>query len=91
MFRWTVLGRTPMLALLALVDEYVTVSNTNVYLMVGLGRSPRVIVPFPPDWRWLHAGETSPWFRAVPLYRQTPGRGLEEVLGRLAGDLQGQG
>jgi tetratricopeptide (TPR) repeat protein len=59
-----------MLALLALVDDYVTVSNTNVHLLAGLGRTAKVFVPFPPEWRWLVAGEESPWFPGFRIVRQ---------------------
>ncbi|HEY3077795.1 MAG TPA: tetratricopeptide repeat protein, partial [Burkholderiales bacterium] len=36
-----------LLAVLAELDEYATVSNTNVHLLAGLGRSARVLVPYP--------------------------------------------
>ena len=77
-----------MLALLAAVDDYVAVSNTNVHLMAGLGRGGRVIVPIPPEWRWLHAGATSPWFPDFRLYRQAPGQSIEHALAPLGADLR---
>lgn len=61
-----------MLALLALLDDYYTVSNANVHLLAGLGRTARVFVPFPPEWRWLVAGEESPWFKGFEILRQNP-------------------
>jgi tetratricopeptide (TPR) repeat protein len=61
-----------MLALLALLDDYYTVSNANVHLLAGLGRTARVFVPFPPEWRWLVAGEESPWFKGFEIIRQNP-------------------
>ncbi len=59
-----------MLALLALIDEYVTVSNTNVHLRAGAGRTSRVLVPDPPEWRWMVTGDESPWFPGSAVYRQ---------------------
>ena len=59
-----------MLALLALLDEYVTVSNTNVHLRAGAGRTSRVLVPDPPEWRWMATGDESPWFPGSAVYRQ---------------------
>ena len=59
-----------MLALLALLDEYITVSNTNVHLRAGAGRTSRVLVPDPPDWRWMVKGDESPWFPGSAVYRQ---------------------
>jgi len=59
-----------MLALLALVDEYVGVSNTNMHLRAGLGRGARVLVPRPSEWRWMAYGDRSPWFPGFSVYRQ---------------------
>jgi len=60
-----------MLALLSLLDDYVGVSNTNMHLRAGLGLTAQVWVPYPPDWRWLLAGDHSPWFPQFELARQT--------------------
>ncbi|APV50856.1 hypothetical protein BWI17_14870 [Betaproteobacteria bacterium GR16-43] len=58
-----------MLALLDLVDDYVGPSNANTHLRAGLGKGQRVFVPNPPEWRWLVAGERSPWFREMRITR----------------------
>ncbi len=81
-----------MLALLSLLDEYVTVSNTNVHLRAGARRESRVLVPDPPEWRWMASGDESPWFPGCAVYRQgmdgdwagafkTLGRDLRRALG----------
>ena len=75
------------LALLDLLDDYAGVSNTNTHLRAGLGKPARVLVPWPPEWRWLDRGERSPWFTAMPLYRQRADGGWDEALARLAADL----
>ena len=75
------------LALLELTDEYVGVSNTNTHLRAATGRAARVLVPWPPEWRWLHRGARSPWFAAMPLYRQSAAGSWDEALGRLRADL----
>jgi hypothetical protein len=80
-----------MLALLDLVDAYVGVSNTNTHLRAGTGRPSHVLVPHPPEWRWMHAGERSPWFPEFSLYRQQrpdAGRsGWENALAALRRDI----
>lgn len=76
-----------MAALLALIDEYVGVSNTNMHLRAGVGRPARVLVPFPPEFRWMHAGETVPWFPGFGVYRQGPARDWSQALARLRLDL----
>jgi len=59
-----------MSALLAVLDDYIGVSNTNMYLIAGLGKTARVLVPNPPDWRWMAQGTESPWFAGFKIYRQ---------------------
>jgi Flp pilus assembly protein TadD len=76
-----------MLCLLAVLDEYVGVSNTNTHLRAGLGRTSRVLVPFPPEWRWMGEGDESPWFPGCRVYRQTPDRSWTNALDMLQADL----
>ncbi len=59
-----------MLALVDLLQEYVGVSNTNMHLRAGLGKGAHVIVPNPPEWRWMASGASSPWFPNFEIYRQ---------------------
>jgi hypothetical protein len=76
-----------MLALLSLIDEYVAVSNTNVHIRAGAGRISRVLIPHPPDWRWMVSGR-SPWYPGIPTYREAPGGGgWGEALAALHDDL----
>lgn len=60
-----------MLALLGLVDEYVGVSNTNMHLRAGVGKTARVLMPAPAEWRWTYGGSESPWFKGFRIYRQS--------------------
>ena len=57
------------LALMAVVEDYAGVSNTNMHLRAGVGRTATVFVPFPPEWRWLAAGESA-WFPGFGVVRQ---------------------
>ena len=79
------LGR--MTALLAVLDDYVGVSNTNMHLRAGLGLAAKVLVPYPPEFRWMAAGERSPWFPGFGVYRQRPDRRWDDALARLRSDL----
>jgi hypothetical protein len=76
-----------MLALLAALDDYVCVSNTNVHLRAGVGGASRVLMPHPPEFRWMAAGEESPWFPGTRIYRQAPAGDWSAALARLKGDL----
>jgi tetratricopeptide (TPR) repeat protein len=76
-----------LLALLAAVDELVGVSSTSVHLRGAVDRSARVLVQFPPEWRWMHGGERSPWYPGFTLYRQGAGLDWADALARLRKDL----
>jgi tetratricopeptide (TPR) repeat protein len=76
-----------MLAVLVLLDQYIGVSNTNMHLMAGIGRTARVLVPHPPEWRWMVREGESPWFPGFETYRQQVDGDWTPALGRLARDL----
>lgn len=76
-----------MLALLALIDDYIGVSNTNMHLRATVGKTARVLVPSPPEWRWMAEGEESPWFPGFTVYRQGHDGSWGEALDKLSQDL----
>ncbi len=77
-----------MLALLALLDDYIGVSNTNMHLCVAVGKTARVLVPCPPEWRWMARGDESPWFPGFAVYRQKTDGDWSDALARLSNNLQ---
>lgn len=79
---WTALNDEllDVLAGLSLLDEYVGVSNTNMHLLAGIGKTARVLMPFPADWRWMYEGDESPWFPGFGIYRQTLHRDWQPAL-----------
>lgn len=79
-----------MLALMALVDTYVAVSNTNVHLRASTGRATHALVAHPPEWRWLASGLHTPWFADATLYRQDASGDWNAALARLARELGGK-
>jgi Flp pilus assembly protein TadD len=78
-----------MLALLAILDEYVGVSNTNMHLCAGVARTARVLVPYPAEFRWAGLGEESPWFPGFGVYRQRADGSWDGALARLSSELEG--
>lgn len=78
-----------MLALLDVVDDYVGVSNTNMHLRVALGKTARVLVPAPAEWRWMRSGLESPWFPGFAIYRQSLQGDWSVALATLKRDLEG--
>jgi hypothetical protein len=76
-----------MAALLSVLHDYVGVSNTNMHLRCALGGTAKVLVPFPPEWRWMATGSESPWFPGCRIYRQDTRRDWSAALQRLQADV----
>lgn len=62
-----------MCAILHACAGYAGVSSTNVHLAASLRRPAVVLVPFPPEWRWMNGGDTSPWFPLARVVRARSG------------------
>jgi ADP-heptose:LPS heptosyltransferase len=61
-------------ALAANLDLVVSVDTSVAHLAGALGRPTWLLLPTPPDWRWLLGREDSPWYPTMRLFRQeTPG------------------
>lgn len=76
-----------MLALLSLVDDYIAVSNTNIHLYAGLNKSSKVLIPHPPEWRWMREGN-SLWFKHFNVYRQEIDGSWDKALNELISDFK---
>jgi tetratricopeptide (TPR) repeat protein len=76
-----------LLRVLAALDEYVGVSNANMHFLAGLGKTARVLVPYPGEWRWMRRPGPSPWFPGFAVYRQPQSRDWAPVLEQLRADL----
>ena len=76
-------------ALIAACDLVVTVSNTTAHLAGALGKETFVLVPFGHGrmWCWFNAGDSSPWYPQVRLWRQQQGQAWTEVVGAIAKDM----
>jgi Flp pilus assembly protein TadD len=77
-----------MLALVGLLDDYVCVSNTNIHLAAARERACRILVPNPPEFRWMAAGDESPWFPGMRTYRQAVDGDWTGAFAALARDLE---
>jgi Tfp pilus assembly protein PilF len=58
-------------ALIGALDLVICVCGSVVHLAGALGKEVLVMVPACPEWRYLEAGHTMPWYPAVKLLRQT--------------------
>jgi tetratricopeptide (TPR) repeat protein len=75
-------------AVLSLCELAITVDTAPAHLAGALGRPLWVLVPFAPDWRWTLEGETTPWYPAARLFRQTSLDDWDTVIVRVADALK---
>jgi hypothetical protein len=52
------------------MDLVITIDNSTAHLAAALGVPTWLLLPFAPDWRWLLAGDSSPWYPSIRLFRQ---------------------
>lgn len=79
-------------AIMTCLDLVVTSDTSVAHLAGALGKPTWVLLHATPDWRWGHAGVTTPWYATMRLYRQdrlgdwsTPVGAIVHDLSMLAG------
>jgi hypothetical protein len=75
-------------ALCSRVDLVISVDTSVAHLAGTLGKETWLLLPFSPDWRWLQGTDETPWYPAMRLYRQRSVDNWQDVLERVAVDLQ---
>ncbi|MCH8092930.1 MAG: tetratricopeptide repeat protein [Proteobacteria bacterium] len=71
-------------AVIANLDLVITSDSAVAHLAGALGRETWMALPRVPDWRWGLEGETTPWYPAMRLFRQSRAGDWDEVFARLA-------
>jgi tetratricopeptide (TPR) repeat protein len=61
---------TDTAALIDLMDLIVTVDTSVAHLAGAMGKPVWIMLPFNPDWRWMHDRGDSPWYPSARLFRQ---------------------
>jgi ADP-heptose:LPS heptosyltransferase len=75
-------------ALVSRMDVVVSVDTSIAHLAGALGKPVLVLLCFTPDWRWLLAGDTSPWYPTARLFRQVRPQDWDEPVARVVDALK---
>jgi tetratricopeptide (TPR) repeat protein len=78
---------TDTAAVTALCDLVISADTAVAHLAGAMGRPLWVLIPFAPDWRWTLDGDSSPWYPAARLFRQTALGDWDGAIARLADEL----
>ncbi len=75
-------------AKISALDLVISVGNATVHMAGAVGTPAWTMLPTLPSWRWMAAGDVSPWYCGVRLFRQRQRGGWQPVLERIAGLLR---
>jgi hypothetical protein len=75
-------------ALVSRLDLLIAVDSSMVHIAGALGKPVWVLLRHTPDWRWLIDREDSPWYPTTRLFRQRVNGDWNEVMERVAAELQ---
>ena len=70
-------------ALMAACDTVVTIDNATTHLSGALGLPTKLMLPLKADWRWGVSENSSYWYEAVQLYKQSEFNDWHSVLARI--------
>ncbi len=75
--------------LISQLDLVITVDTAVAHLAGAMGKPVWVLLARLPDWRWLLDREDSPWYPTMRLFRQRTMGDWEDVIRRVAKELEG--
>jgi thioredoxin-like negative regulator of GroEL len=77
------------MGLIAAMDLVISVDTSTAHATAALGKPLWLLAPHDVCWRWLIAGEESPWYDGVRMFRAARPREWEPVVARVATELAG--
>jgi len=77
-------------AIVANCDLVITSDTSVAHLAGGMGKSTWLLLKRVPEWRWGLEGDTTFWYPSMRLFRQTKSGNWDEVMERVAAELQRQ-
>jgi Flp pilus assembly protein TadD len=75
-------------ALIAGLDLVIGVDTAVIHLAAAIGKPVWLLNRFDSCWRWLRAGETTPWYPAMRIFRQPRPGAWEPVIQAVAQELK---
>jgi tetratricopeptide (TPR) repeat protein len=77
-------------AIIANCDLVITSDTSVAHLAGGMGKTTWLLLHKVPEWRWGLEGNTSFWYPSMRLFRQSERGNWDEVMERVAAELQKQ-
>ncbi len=74
-------------AALSQLDLLIAADTSAAHLAGALGMPVWTLIPYAPDWRWMHKSETTAWYPSMRLFRQTTPGDWAGVIRRVAAEL----
>jgi Tfp pilus assembly protein PilF len=74
-------------AVISLLDLVITPETAVAHLAGGLGIRTWVALSTVGDWRWMHSGDSCPWYRSARMFRQTTLDDWDGVFQRMSEEL----
>jgi ADP-heptose:LPS heptosyltransferase len=69
------------------LDLIITVDTSIAHCAGGLGIPVWVMLPKPPDWRWMLNRDDTPWYPTMRLFRQSNPDSWEDVFENIVQEL----
>ena len=75
-------------ALIAQLDMVITTDTSIAHLAGAMGKPVWILLPHLGDWRWMQEMETTPWYPAARLFRQSSPGDWAGLVERVAAELK---
>jgi hypothetical protein len=71
-------------AAIAVLDLVISIDTAVAHLAGALAKPVWILLPFPPDWRWLLGSDKTRWYPTARLFRQATAGDWNGVCARVA-------
>jgi len=65
------------------LDAVIAVDTAIAQLAGAMGKIVYLLLPFAPDWRWMHRSHTTPWYPTMRIFRQPTWGDWKSVIAEL--------